>query len=167
MNDQKEDSRDFLIFQTSGLNCAISLGAVREIVPMAQLACPPGLPSGLAGLLNLRGTIIPIIRLDRLFDLPEQRPGLHTPMIVLHGVLAPVGILVAAVRAIAAVPAARLLDLPEDRTFKGCATAAFEIDGDPVHVLSLTGLLDANDSRLLADYGVMMQARLHQMEEVA
>ncbi len=77
--------QNLLIFHSSGLDCAFPLEAVREIVPMAMLSSPPGLPSGLAGFLDLRGTAIPIVRLDRLFDLPEQLPGLHTPMIVLRG----------------------------------------------------------------------------------
>src|ERR1700719_3899536 len=90
-------TRDLLIFQSSGLNCAFPLEAVREIVPMATLSTPPGLPSGLAGFLDLRGTAIPIVRLDRLFNLAEQLPGLHTPMIVLHRVLGPIGLLVESV----------------------------------------------------------------------
>jgi chemotaxis signal transduction protein len=167
MSDLKEDSQNLLIFHASGLNCAFPLEDVREIVPMAELSSPPGLPSGLAGFLNLRGTAIPVVRFDRLFNLPEQHPGLHTPMIILRGVLAPIGVLVAAVHAIVAVPSARLLELPGDRTFKGCATAALQIDGDTVHVLSPTTLLEANEDRLLADYGAMMQARLLQMEETA
>lgn len=79
----EEPRHSLLIFRTSGLDCAFPLKTVREIVPMARLSVPPGLPSGLAGFLNLRGTAVPIVRLDRLFDLPEQLPGLHTPMIVL------------------------------------------------------------------------------------
>src|SRR5580704_11760871 len=80
------ETQDLLIFHTSGLHCAFPLASVREIVPMATLYSSPGLPSALAGFLDLRGTPVPIIRLDRLFGLPEQLPGLHTPMIVLRGV---------------------------------------------------------------------------------
>ena len=90
----EERARNLLIFQTSGMDCALPVESVREIVPMAMLSEPPGLPSGMAGFLNLRGVAIPIVHLDRLFNLPEQRPGLNTPMIVLRGVLGPVGILV-------------------------------------------------------------------------
>jgi chemotaxis signal transduction protein len=86
------------------MGCAFPLEAVREIVPMATLATPPGLPSGLAGFLDLRGVAIPIARLDRLFDLPEQRPGLNTPMIILRGAAVPIGVLVNYVRCIARVP---------------------------------------------------------------
>lgn len=117
------------------------------------------MPSGLEGFLDLRGTAIPIVRLDRLFDLCEQRRGLHTPMIVLRGAGDPIGILVDSVRGIVPITVARLLDLPENGTFQGCAKASFELDGDLVHLLSPDALLEANEVRLLAEYSSMAQAR--------
>jgi purine-binding chemotaxis protein CheW len=131
---------------------------------MARLCSPPGLPSGLAGFLDLRGTAIPIVRLDRLFDLPEQRPGLHTPLIVLRGVLGPIGILVDSVRGIERVLSERLLEIPEDRTFQGCATATFELDGVLIYVLSPPALLKSDEDRLVADYSARSQTRLLDME---
>jgi purine-binding chemotaxis protein CheW len=165
MGDPQECTHNLLIFHFSGLDCAFPLEAVREIVPIARLSCPPGLPSGLAGFLDLRGTAIPIVHLDRLFDLREQQAGLHTPMIVLRGVLGPIGILVDSVRGIVPVPSVRLLDIPEDRTFQGCATAVVQLDGDLIHVLSPVALLTANEDRLLADYSATSQARLLRMQE--
>jgi purine-binding chemotaxis protein CheW len=162
---EKERTQNLLIFHSSGLDCAFPLEAVREIVPMATLSSPPGLPSGLAGFLDLRGTTIPIVRLDRLFDLPPQQPGLHTPMIILRGVLGPIGILVDYVRGIVPVPSAGLVDIPEDHTFQGCTTAAIQLDGDLISVLSPAALLHANEDRLLADYSAMSQARLLHLEE--
>jgi purine-binding chemotaxis protein CheW len=159
----KINTANVLIFNAGGLDCAFPLESVQEVVPMATLFSPPGLPSGLAGFLNLRGTAVPIIRLDRLFELPERPPGLHTPMIVLRGV-SPTGILVDSVRAIVPMPSARLLDIPEGGTFRGCATAAFELDGEAIHLLSAAALLEASEGRLLADYGDMAQARLLHME---
>jgi purine-binding chemotaxis protein CheW len=158
-----DDAHTFLIFSSSGLECAFPLDSVREIVPMALLSSPPGLPSGLAGFLDLRGTAVPIIRLDRLFDLPEQEPGLHTPMIVLRGVAGPIGILVNSVRSIVQVPSWQFLKIPEDRTFQSCATGALRLDGDLIHVLSPAALLQANEVRLVADYAAMSQARLAQL----
>jgi purine-binding chemotaxis protein CheW len=165
MSDAFERTQNLLVFHLSGLNCAFPLEAVREIVPMASLSSPPGLPSGLAGFLDLRGTAIPIVRLDRLFDLPEQHPGLHTPMIILRGVLGPIGILADRVRGIEPMPSARLVDIPEDTTFQGCATASVELDGEQIHLLSPTALLSANENRLLADHGAMAQARLLHLPE--
>jgi purine-binding chemotaxis protein CheW len=161
----KERAQNLLVFHSSGLGCAFPLEAVREIVPMARLSSPPGMPSGLAGFLDLRGTAIPILRLDRLFDLREQQAGLHTPMIVLRGALTPVGILVDSVRGIEEAPCSGLLEIPGDGTFQGCATGAIELDGDLIHVLSPTALLQANEERLLADYSARLQARLVHLEE--
>src|SRR5271154_5163735 len=136
MSDSQERIQNLLVFHSSGLNCAFPLEAVREIVPMASLSTPPGLPSGLEGFLDLRGTAIPIVRMDRLFHLPEQQPGLYTPMIILRGVLGPIGILVDRVRGIVPMPSTKLVDIPEDRTFQGCAPASVELDGELIHLLS-------------------------------
>jgi purine-binding chemotaxis protein CheW len=160
MANPQEHPQNFLIFYSSGLDCAFPLEAVRDIVRMARLSSPPGLPSGLAGFLDLIGTAIPIVRLDRLFDLSEQPPGLHAPMNVLRGVRGPIGILVDSVGGIVPLPFARLVDIPEDSTFQGCATAAVELDGDLIHLLSPAALLQATEDRLLAEYSAMSQARL-------
>jgi purine-binding chemotaxis protein CheW len=163
MSGPQERTQNLLVFRSSGLNCAFPLEAVREIVPMAWLSSPPGMPSGLLGFLDLRGTAIPIVRLDRLFDLAEQKPGLHTPMVVLRGVLGPIGILAESVRAILPAPSASLLELPADGTFQGCATAVMPLEGELIHLLSPAALLQANEDRILADYSAISQARLLQL----
>jgi purine-binding chemotaxis protein CheW len=152
--------QNLLVFHSSGLDCAFPLEAVREIVPMASLSSPPGLPSGLLGFLGLRGTAIPIVRLDRLFGLAEQKPGLHTPMIILRGVLGPIGILADSVRGIVPASSAALLDLPEDGTFQGCGSAVLQLDGGLIHLLSPAALLQASEDRRLSEYSAMSQARL-------
>src|SRR5687768_5370192 len=76
--------RALMVFHLAGQAYGIRLSEVQEIVPLGLLSQPPGLPSMLAGFLNLGGTAIPVVRLDRLFDLPELTPGLYTPLIVLR-----------------------------------------------------------------------------------
>ena len=88
-------------------------------------------------------------------------------MIVLRGVLGPIGILVESVQGILPQSSASLVDIPGDRTFHGCTTAAMQLDGDVIHVLSPATLLKANEDRLLAEYGVMAQARLLHIEETS
>jgi purine-binding chemotaxis protein CheW len=165
MGNPHQRAQNLLIFQACGLDCAFQLEVVREIVPMAWLVAPLGLPSAVAGFLNLRGTAIPIIRLDRLFSLPEQQPGLHTPMIVLHRASGPMGILVASVRGILPIATGQLLNVPGDRTFQGCATGAVEIDGSLIHLLSAEALLEANENRLLSDFAAMSQTRILQLSQ--
>jgi len=159
MGTPPERTQNLLIFHLSGLDCAFPLEAVREVVPMALLSSPPGMPSGLEGFLDLRGTAIPIVRLDRLFDLPAQQTGLYSPMIILRGVFCPIGILADSVRGIVPAPSARLLDIPGDGAFQGCATAVLSVNGELIHVLSPDALLEANEQRLLADFSALSEAR--------
>ena len=86
-------------------------------------------------------------------------------MVVLRGVLGPIGILADSVRGIVRVPSARLVDLPEDGTFQGCATSAVDLDGGVVHLLSPAALLEAHEARSLADYGALSRARLRHLRE--
>jgi purine-binding chemotaxis protein CheW len=168
MGDPQQRQQSLLVFHSSGLNCAFPLEAVTEIVPMARLSSPPGLPTALLGFLDLRGAAIPIVRLDRLFDLPAQQTGLYSPMIILRGVFCPIGILAHSVRGIVPAPSARLLDIPGDGAFQGCATAVLSVNGELIHVLSPDALLEANEQRLLADFSALSQARwLHMAGEIA
>lgn len=160
----QEGYRNLLAFSSSGLDCAFPLEAVQEVVPMALLSVPPGLPSGLAGFLDLRGTAVPIVRMDRLFDLPEQLPGLYTPFIILRGADTPTGVLVNAVRQILRLEEAAFLPLPEDQIFHACATAALELDGSLVYLLSPERMLVEHERRLLAEFQVVAQARLLHLE---
>src|SRR5690349_6005793 len=73
-----------LVFQLADRLAAFPIGDVERIAPMAELACPPGLPSALEGVLNLAGAAVPVLRLDRLFRLPAQRVGLYSMLIVLR-----------------------------------------------------------------------------------
>jgi purine-binding chemotaxis protein CheW len=163
MGSANENTQALLVFRSNGLDCAFPLEAVREIVPMALLSSPPGTPSGLSGFLNLRGAVIPILRLDRLFDLPEQQPGLYTPLIILRGLDMPIGILVGAVRQIVNASVASLLPLPEKHVFHDCATATATVDGDVVHVLSPAAILLENERRSLADFQALEKQRLNHL----
>ncbi len=80
-----ESRRDLLLFHFAGQTAAFPLDAVSRVTPMAQLARPPGLPSPLEGILNLAGTPVPVVRLDRLFQLESRSPGLYSMLIVLKG----------------------------------------------------------------------------------
>src|SRR5437870_5247918 len=79
-----QKQRALLVFHLGGQAYGIGLHEVQEVVPMAQLSRPPSLPSVLAGFLNLAGTAVPVLRLDRLFELPEITPGRYTPLLILR-----------------------------------------------------------------------------------
>lgn len=84
----------WLTFRLSGGEYALDVGDVVEVLRMAALARVPEAPPWLAGLLNLRGRVIPVIDLRLRLSLPAQPVGLDTPIIVAQWAERPVGFIV-------------------------------------------------------------------------
>jgi purine-binding chemotaxis protein CheW len=160
-----EHTENLLVFHLSGMDCAFPLSTVKEVVPMAQLSSPPGLPSLLAGFLDLGGTAIPILRLDRLFNLPEQVCGLYTPLIILRGRQGPIGILTGGVRRIVKATEWARLTIPGKNIFQDCASGAVEAEGTVLHLLSPNRILLENERGVLAEFQEMAQQRLNHLKE--
>lgn len=65
------EEEQVLVFELAPQRYALPLDAVREVLPLATLVRLPQAPIGFAGLLRLRGTLLPIIDLRHCLDLPE------------------------------------------------------------------------------------------------
>lgn len=84
----------WLTFRLSSGEYALEVGDVVEVLRMVALARMPEAPPWLAGLLNLRGRVIPVIDLRLRLGLPAQPIGLDTPIIVAQWAERPVGLIV-------------------------------------------------------------------------
>ncbi|GMV09001.1 MAG: hypothetical protein AMXMBFR55_07350 [Gemmatimonadota bacterium] len=60
-------TRAYLIVEGSGALFALSQDAVREIVPARHFTRLPGAPAAVRGLLNVRGTLVPVLDLGARF----------------------------------------------------------------------------------------------------
>jgi len=92
-------------------------------------------PRDWAGFLARRGAVIPIVSRPSV-HLPRQQPGPHAPTIILREAIGPIGMLVDYIRRIVPLSSARLLDMPDDRTFPSYTTAAVKLDGGLIRPLS-------------------------------
>jgi purine-binding chemotaxis protein CheW len=150
-----------LVFQLSDRFAAFRLEDVERITPMAELAVPPGLPSVLEGILNLAGVAIPVLRMDRLFDLPTQRLGLYSMVVILRTRReVRLGILADRVSEILSVPQNVLLPIDEEDSINSCAEATVAIKDRNVHVLSPNRLLLAKERAALSEFQSTAQRRL-------
>jgi len=156
--------RSLMVFHLARQAYAIPLAELQEIVPLALLSRPPGLPSVLAGFLNLGGTAVPVLRLDRLFDLPELTPGLYTPLMILRNPDQHVALMVETVSRIIAVPEESLLPVRESQTFNDCAEGMVMVDGHVILLLSPERILLEKEQQCLAEFQDKEQARLHELE---
>lgn len=158
------DRRTLVVFDLAGRSCALPAEAVREVLHMVELARPPGLPRVIEGLVNIAGTSVPVLRLDRLFDLPESACELYTPLIVLKRSDPPLALMAHAMRSIMSVDAGDLVALAEDDTFNGCGEARLSAPWGDVTLLAADRLLLARERRQLAESLAQAEARLRQME---
>jgi purine-binding chemotaxis protein CheW len=65
------DTRQFVTFVVGGEVFAVDMAPVQEIIRLPALVRVPLAPPALEGLANLRGKVLPIISLRRMFGFPE------------------------------------------------------------------------------------------------
>ena len=154
-----------VVFQVAAQLYALPVVAVSEIVSLAQLSQPPGLPPVLAGFLNLGGAAIPVVRLARLLGLPEQPVGLYTPLILLRSAGSPLALLVDAVRSIELIDEQAVVPVGENYCFNDCAEGLVTLGESRIVLLSEQRLLREQEQRRIAELADIEQARLAALQE--
>jgi purine-binding chemotaxis protein CheW len=158
-----DPERILLVFLAGGQMAALPLESVERIVPMAQLARLPGMPSSLERILNLGGTAVPVLRLDRLLRLPLQEPGLYSMLIVLKSSGdAPYALLVERTSEILPFTDDQLLPADEHDSFNACAAASFPLRGRSIPVLSPQRILLEKETQALSEFQMRAQQRIEE-----
>jgi len=91
------EAAHWLVFQLQARCYALAVRDVVEVLRIAALTPLPEAPGWLAGLLNLRGQVIPVLDLSRRLGLSQQLVDLSTPIIVAHAAGRQIGLLADAV----------------------------------------------------------------------
>jgi purine-binding chemotaxis protein CheW len=156
--------RRIVVFHLGGQAYGLPLREIQEIVPMAALSSPPGLPSVLAGFLNLAGTAIPVVRLDRLFEVPPLTPGRYTPLLILRNPDCRVALLVEKVRRILDVAEETVVPVGENQSFNDAVEGVVTLDEHVLLLLSAERILLEKEYQCLAEFQDREQARLRALE---
>jgi chemotaxis signal transduction protein len=72
------------LFGLGGLRLAVDVRNAREVAVFDEITPVPRSPQSLVGVANLRGTVIPVVDIRDLLDLPVQRPGRSVRTLVLR-----------------------------------------------------------------------------------
>ena len=152
-------SRLFLVFIVGGQRCALPIESVREILPMASLSRLPAMPHSVEGVLNVGGELHAVLRLDRLFGLPENPLALFTPLIVLSRQECPLALLVEKVERLLNVSTNAVLPI-RNQSFNECVAAEVAIEGTRISLLSVERLFLAEERHRLMSFQAIAQRRL-------
>jgi purine-binding chemotaxis protein CheW len=108
--DTQQVTQQFVTFLSGNEVFAADMTPVREIIRVPQVVRVPLAPAALEGLANLRGKVLPIISLRRLFGFPEQSHDDSTRALVVD-VGQPLGFVVDRVSSVVGVDASHIEDV--------------------------------------------------------
>ncbi len=156
-----KSDRALVVFHLGEKLAALPLESVQKIVSMADLARPPGLPAPLEGILNFAGASVPVLRLDRLLQLPVRHPGLYSMLLLLKGESHnQVALLVDRVSEILHVPNNEVLPVGGEDSFNACVEATVNMRGQLVHVLSPARILLEREHVSLSAFQTIERLRI-------
>lgn len=83
----QEESIQVVTFRVGSEEYGIEMGSVSEVVRPLKITPLPRMPMFVEGVVNLRGSIIPVIDLRRRFELKDLSFGRKTRMVMVKGAL--------------------------------------------------------------------------------
>lgn len=144
------DANQFLTFALNDQEFGIEILRVQEIKNFSQVTPIPNMPDCIKGVMNLRGTVVPIIDLRRKFRMPSVDYSKFTVIIVVNVGTKVMGLVVDAVSDVLNVDHESMKDTPEfgagvDTLFiKGLAKSGERL----VTLLNIEYLLRIEDNAL-------------------
>lgn len=102
--------RRFLVFTINGQSMAIEIDYVKEIIEVLPIVRVPSIPTCIKGVVNLRGSIVPVINLRLRFGYGEAEYDEHTCIIVIENNGVNVGLIVDSVTEILNISIDKIMD---------------------------------------------------------
>jgi purine-binding chemotaxis protein CheW len=146
-----------LICRVGDDRIALPSADVREVIPLLPVWRPPTLPRPLAGFINVRGEILPVLSPAALFEWPQasEPTDLFSHFVRLRGDAGDDGgaalcLLVDRVEDFVTPPAAAVRPVRDSATHNGTVAAEVVLEDGIVHLLSLERLLDEGERARIA-----------------
>ncbi len=153
---QDLDEQQYLTFSLGGESYAASISQIKEIIQYGELTEVPRMPDFIRGVINLRGSVVPVIDLSARFGKHATIVGRRNCIIIVEVAVDSgtqnVGVMVDAVNAVLEIPANEIEPAP---TFGANIHTEFiagmgKIDGKFVIILSIQNVLSMDDMTALA-----------------
>ena len=141
---QQKNTLQFVGFTLDGQEYAFRIEQIQEIVILDQVTKTPQVADYVEGVSNLRGTILPIINLRRLFGLEPKEVDEETRTIVVNVGERTMGCTVDRVTKVMRIPTENIQKAPETVTAEGAhyITGFAKVDDRLFVVLDIDELLD-------------------------
>lgn len=81
---ETQHSNQFLTFMLSGETYGINIMDIREIIEYGNLTPVPMMPAFIAGVINLRGSVVPVVNLKIRFGDNANKIGKRTSIVIIE-----------------------------------------------------------------------------------
>lgn len=159
----RKNSSQFVGFQLDGQEYAFRIEQIQEIVILDRVTRTPQVPDYVDGVSNLRGSIIPIINLRRLFGMASKATDGETRTIVVNVGTRTMGCTVDTVSQVMRIPEEEIQAAPETVTAGG----AHYVSGFARHNGRLMILLDIDELLDPAKLEQVNHAAAHELGKFA
>lgn len=146
-----------LHFVVGSQHLALPLSVVREVLLVPEMIRTPSCPSFVEGFFSLGGTVVPVIRLSAILQLPLRQLEPYDHILLLKGGH---GLLVDEVKGLVSRDYGAVLSVPPPLSFNECVDECLRIGDRTVAVLSPERLLLEEEKLRVAEFGQLEQARL-------
>lgn len=140
--------RELIAFRIGGQEFCVDIMSVREIRGWTPATPLPRSPGYMKGVINLRGTVLPIIDLGARFGLPTSEPTARHVIMVAHVGGRTVGLLVDAVSDIIQLAEGSVQPTPDVASdqVKTFVKGIFAIDGRMISLIELDRVLPEREA---------------------
>ena len=81
------ETRQYLTFKLGNEVFAIDVAKVREVLDLTPITAIPRTPAFMAGVINLRGSVVPVVDLRLCFEMPKTESTRNTCIVVVEVLL--------------------------------------------------------------------------------
>ncbi len=143
--------QSFLVFDLAGETYCINAQFVREVYPLKDYTSLPGVPSYILGIINVRGQILTIVNLKKLFNLPEKGLGELNKVIIIRDQKMEFGILADSITGFNGLQCESIGELPT--TFQG-------IGSDYLKGITPENIIILDGEKILSDNGIIVDEKI-------
>lgn len=168
-----EEQSQFLTFMLGGEMFAIGILRIKEIIEYGSLTTVPLMPEFIRGVINLRGSVVPVVDLSARFGRKGAEVTRRTCIVILEieaeGERQDVGVVVDSVSEVLEIPLSEIEPAP---TFGANIRADFiqgmgKINGKFVIILNVNHVLSIDEMAMLSQVGGEAEPRALNLEDQA
>ncbi len=142
---------EYVVFQLAGQEYGINIVDINEVIRVAAMAEPPEPIASVVGLINIRGSVVPVVDLRLRLHLPGAEYTLATPILITTVNNNPVGLIVDRVTEVKTLPAAAIERPPEAIAKSTCVAGVAKAGAKLIFLLNLVGVFTADEAQILEE----------------